>query len=312
MNNIDIVFLNKKKLPINDTSFVDDMKYLWGDWGVNSEVSPLKSVLLRRPGKELEQFNHEQARFKSPIIPELFRVEHDVLADIYRNNEVEVHYVENMRRDRPNSVFLRDLMFMTPEGAILGRSIMPDRRGEERYIAEQLAKLGVPILCTINGNGFFEGSNAMWVNKNTVIIASNERSNEKGLKQVKYQLRRIGVKNFINLQLHKGLSHIDQIMNFISEDMVAVFKPAIPVEVEVALKSKGYKLLEAPCQLEIQKNLGLDFVTLEPGKIIQPSGNPRCKELFENNGIEVITAQYSEMIKGLGGINSVTAVLKRE
>ena len=32
-----------------------------------------------------------------------------------------------------------------------------------RYIAKALADIGVPIVRTINGDGMFEGANAMWV-----------------------------------------------------------------------------------------------------------------------------------------------------
>ena len=42
-------------------------------------------------------------------------------------------------------------------------------RREKSYIAQALAKLGVPILRTIAGDGIFEGANAMWV---TVIPVS--------------------------------------------------------------------------------------------------------------------------------------------
>ncbi len=56
-------------------------------------------------------------------------------------------------------------MFMTPEGAIITRPGMATRRGEERYVAQALAKLGLPILRTIVGDGLFEGANAMWIDR---------------------------------------------------------------------------------------------------------------------------------------------------
>ena len=42
-----------------ETSIVDDMKNLWGDWGVCSEVDTLRDVIMRRPGKEIENFDWE-------------------------------------------------------------------------------------------------------------------------------------------------------------------------------------------------------------------------------------------------------------
>jgi len=43
-------------------------------------------------------------------------------------------------------MFVSDLMFMTPEGAVLARPASTVRAGEERWVARRLAELGVPIL----------------------------------------------------------------------------------------------------------------------------------------------------------------------
>ena len=45
----------------------------------------------------------------------------------------------------PNLMFVADLMFMTPEGAILGRPASTVRTGEERFVARRLAELGIAI-----------------------------------------------------------------------------------------------------------------------------------------------------------------------
>ena len=39
---------------IQETGFHSMMKQLYGDFGVDSEVGRLRSVLMRRPGKEIE------------------------------------------------------------------------------------------------------------------------------------------------------------------------------------------------------------------------------------------------------------------
>ena len=99
-----------------------------------SEVDTLKAVLMRRPGKEIENFNAEEVRFSDePVDVELIRKQHDDVAKIYNDFGAKVFYVDEQREDRPNAVFCRDLAFMTPEGAILARPGMAARRGEERY-----------------------------------------------------------------------------------------------------------------------------------------------------------------------------------
>ena len=72
---------------------------------------------MRRPGKEIENFDWEAARFKAPIDPEKFRKQHDGLAQVYKDHGVRVHYIEEQREDRPNALFCRDLLLMTPEGS---------------------------------------------------------------------------------------------------------------------------------------------------------------------------------------------------
>lgn len=78
----------RRKMVSSGNKYVDDMKNLWGDWGVCSEVDTLRDVIMRRPGKEIENFDWEAARFKAPIDPEKFRKQHDGLAQVYKDHGV--------------------------------------------------------------------------------------------------------------------------------------------------------------------------------------------------------------------------------
>jgi N-dimethylarginine dimethylaminohydrolase len=294
-----------------ESFFEDDMNEYWGDFGVCSEVDTLKAVLMRRPGKEIEDFNAREVRFSDePVDVDLMRRQHDEVADIYREFDVKVFYVENQREDRPNAVFCRDLVFMTPEGAILARPGMAARRGEERYVAEALAKIGVPILRTISGNGMFEGANAMWVDRHTCVVSTGVRCNRSGFEQVKYELERMGVEVWHMQQPYSNI-HIDGLMNTASNDVVMVHASQVPYDILDMMKKKGYKILEAPSQTEVRETFACNFVALEPGYILMPEGNPRTQELLEKNGIKVRTVNISEIIKGKGALHCITAYLKR-
>ena len=131
----DIDALDGERWFPKESEFEDDLPLYWGEWGVYSECLDLKDCLMRRPGKEVENFDWQASRFFSSIDPEKFRAQHDNLAQIYRDNGVRVHYVEEQREDRPNAIFCRDLCFMTPEAAIVTRPGLAARRGEERYVA---------------------------------------------------------------------------------------------------------------------------------------------------------------------------------
>ena len=150
------------------TTTNQEMGTIWGDWGVESECMPLRAVLLHLPGKEVEGLaNPDEAQMLSPIEADLIRRQHDALAEAYRHAEVQVHYVNPTVTPPPNIMFVRDLFFMTPEGAILARPASTVRAGEEKHIAHSLANLGVPILRSVRGKGTFEGADALWLGEKT-------------------------------------------------------------------------------------------------------------------------------------------------
>lgn len=113
--------------------FSEDMPELWGNWYCDSEVGTLRSVLMRRPGQEIEivnESNFSEFRWKAAMVPERARAQQDALAQIYRDHGIEVHYVEKMREDKPNALYLRDLVVTTPEGAIVCRPAIGARGGK--------------------------------------------------------------------------------------------------------------------------------------------------------------------------------------
>ena len=276
-----------------ETTITEDMSSIWGDWGVCSEVDKLKAVLMRRPGKEVENFDWKAARFRAPIDPEKFRAQHE------------------QRGDRPNALFCRDLVFMTPEGAIVTRPATEARRGEERYAAKKLADLGVPIIRTICGGATFEGAMGMWIDRHTVILASGVRTNREGYEMVRYELERMGVTQIIHMQIPYGHAHIDGLVNMASHDVAMIHASQVPYDVCDALKKKGIKLLECPSRNEAKETLAINYVAIEPGLVVMPAGNPRSQELLEKNGIKVIPIQFDEVLKGFGAMHCCTAFLKR-
>ncbi len=309
---VDVDTLEGERWFPEERSFIEDLPLYWGDWGCASEVGSLKAVLLRRPGAEIENFDYRAVRFREPVDPEKCRKQHDALADFYRERGVRVYYVEDQRNDRPNALFCRDHVFMTPEGAILTRPAIAARRGEERYAAEALIRLGVPIIKTISGNGYFEGANAMWVDRKTVILSTSSRTNREGFQQVETELRRMGVEEIIDMQIPYGHAHIDGLLNIASDDTVVIHAPQTPYEVVDKLKRKGYRIIEAPSLTEVEFGSGTNFVALNPGEVVMSITSPRTTELMEKAGIKVHTLDLTELQKGGGCVHCMTAALKRD
>lgn len=298
-----------------ETAFAEEMRDYWGDWYCDSEVGRLKAVLMRRPGKEIEsvtEANYANFRWKAPMNPDKARKEHDALADIYREHGVTVHYVEDQRADRPNALYMRDQVFMTPEGAIVCRNGISARRGEERYAAQALAELGVPIVRTINGDGFFDGACAMWIDRETVIIGTGARANQAGAAQVEYELRNMGVTNILTFDIPYGHAHLDGLINIADKRVAVLFPWQVPYNVVKALLDRDFTIVEVTDLVEVKENLSTNFVAIEPGKIVMPAGNPDTKSKIEEAGVEVIEADVSEILKGWGAMHCMTSFLKRE
>lgn len=297
----------------SEKSFADEMASCWGDWYCDSEVGALRTVLMHRPGPEIDAVTDPSVvRFKALMDPEKARAQHDALAEVYRSHGVEVHYVEGGRLDRPNALFMRDQVLMTPEGAIVCRPAMEARRGEERFAAETLARLGVPIVKTISGEGVFEGACLLWLDRETVIVGTGSRANASGVAQVERELRDQGVTTFLPFQIPYGHAHLDGIMNVADRKTVMVFPWQVPYDVCKPLLDRGFTLVENPYVEEVKVSFGINFVALAPGKVVMPAGNPRTRELLEGAGVTCIEVDLSEIIKGWGAVHCMTAFLRRD
>lgn len=305
---------NKEEWFARETAMADEMESFWGRrWGVASEVGRLRAVLMRRPGEEIERMKDPHPwRWLDVMDAGRARAQHDHLAQVYRDHDVDVFYVENMRPDRPNALFMRDSLFMTPEGAVLARHALDVRRGEERYAAEALGRLGVPILRTVHGNGIFEGACAMWVDRETVILGTGVRANAEGVRQVEDTLRTIGVKHFLRFPIPYGHAHVDGLINFLDYDLAMIFPWQTPYDVWAELREKGIEILEAPDIDEVREHLCINFVALAPRKVVMPDSAPRTAEVLEKAGVEVIRQDVSELLKGWGAIHCMTAFLQRD
>lgn len=295
------------------TSMTEDMPIYWGDWGSSSECGRLHAVLLRRPGPELDAItDFDAVQMRADLDPELARRQHDALADAYEAHGVKVYYVENGRLDKPNSYFVRDLMLMTPEGAIVTRPASTVRAGEERLVAEALGRLGVPILMTVHGRGTFEGADVMWVDRNLCFLAEGLRTNREGADQVERVLREIGVADVVRVQLPWGAMHLDGLLNILDRDLAVVWPRRTPFPVVRTLRERGFRIIEVVDEHEAQESLPMNFVALAPGKILMPAGGDRLRTAYRDAGVECIEVDVSELIKGGGGIHCMTGFLRRD
>ncbi|TET36993.1 MAG: amidinotransferase [Planctomycetota bacterium] len=293
-----------------EAAFKEEMKEIWGGWGVSSEFGRLRDVLLHRPGPEIENITDPNGVLWAEVMdPGKARAEHDALAEAYRAGGVQVHYVGNGPLDKPNLHFIRDLMLMTPEGAIVARPASVQRAGEEKFVAEALAGLGVPILMTVHGNGIFEGADAVLAGPGLAFVAEGTRTNRAGAEQVEWALRQAGFSEVVRLHLPYKTVHLDGVLGLVDRDLVLVRARETPLSAVNVLRGRGFRILEvSDDDLYMPGNV----VALEPGKLVMPAGNPVTKKRLEDSGCTVIEIDLKEIQKSGGAMHCMTGFLKRD
>ncbi|MCI8464642.1 MAG: amidinotransferase [Lachnospiraceae bacterium] len=297
---------------ITEGDFREDIPRLYGNWGVDSEIGTLRAVLMRRGGKEIEGITDPKAMAMKEVWDvEKVRHEQDVLAEIYRSHGVAVHYIEEMGEAYPNGIYVRDLVLMTPDGAIVARPAASCRVGEEVYAARQLSKLGVPIIKTIHGTGIFDGACLLWMDAQTCLLGYGLRCNASGISQVEAELSTMGVKHVIKVEIPRGMAHLDSFMAFADYKTALVLRMAAPNTVYTELERRGIQIIDIP-DLEEFAGFCQNMVALKPGTVVMPTGCPKTVKALEKAGVEVIQTEVGEVMKGNGAIHCMTAFLKRD
>ncbi len=295
------------------TTMREEMGNLWGDWGTASEWAPLRAVLLHRPGPEMSRIPDDPnaVQMLASVDFDLVRREHDALAEAYRSAGVTVHYLEPATAPPPNTIFMRDLFFMTPEGAVLARPASTVRAGEEVYVARRLADLGVPILRSVRGAGTFEGADALWLDENTLLLTTGLRTNDQGAAQVQALLKEMGVE-VVRVDLPYGTMHLLGTVNFADRDLAVAGPGRVPHKVIKLLRARGLEVLWLPNDQETMPGMALNFVALGPRRVLMPAGCPQTRAMYQAAGIECVEVEIGELCKAAGGMGCLTGILSRE
>ena len=295
------------------TSSIEDIGTIWGNFGSTSECGVLRSVLMHRPGPEIENVDDPTiALWLEKIDPIKAREQHDNLTDVYRSNGIEVNYVGECPIDKPNMYFCRDLFAMTPYGAIIARPASRIRAGEERYIAKALTNIGVPILLTVYGDAVFEGADIVIINPDLVFIGEGIRTNRRGVEQVSHLFRDIGFARVEVVQLNYGCGHLDGVLSVLDKDLAVLYPTQISYRVWQVLKEHGFDILDLPDMNEARLGMSINVVPIAPRLVVIPCGNPNTRRALEKLNVTCIEVDVSELMKGGGAIHCMTGTLKRE
>jgi arginine deiminase len=296
------------------TGFEQEMEALWGPFGADSECGVLRQVLMHIPGEELSlvnERNFEDWLFIEPVDPDRLRAQVEHLVAVYRSHGVDVQFVEGQRTDRPNAMFLRDLMLTTHQGVILARPGHVARRGEERAVAATLSRLGMPIVRSVAGDGTYDGACAMLVDRDLALVATSTRTNQAGADQVAEALSAMGVRTVIRCTTPWNQIHLDGCMNVVDRRTVVINPWQMPYDAVVALKAADVRIIEATALDELP-GAGINFVAVRPGFVIIPEGFRASEQLLSAHGIGFEAVAMDEVVKAGGEMHCLTGVLRRD
>ncbi len=294
------------------TPMRDEIGTVWGHFGQLNEWAPLRSVMVHRPGSELATAQDpDTVQMLDKLDLEKARIQHERLVETFTRAGVTVYEVDPSGPASPNQMFVADLFFMTPEGAILARPASTVRAGEERWVARRLTDLGIPILKSVRGEGTFEGADAAWISPSTVLLGRGLRTNTEGASQVSGLLNEMGVR-VIQVDLPCGTMHLMGMLRFAEKNLALAWPERLAFAAVETLRNSGFSVQFVPDVIEAKRGFALNFVTIAPGKIIMPAGNPITQSFYERLGITCLTVDISELLKAAGAVGCLTGIIERE
>lgn len=133
-----------------------------------------------------------------------------------------------------------------------------------------------------------------WLDPKHMVIGIGPSSSLDGVEQVTPILKRAGVEE-IHLAYYSDFMHLDLVLGIANAWLAIVDPIRLNIHTINYLMEKGFNILEVPD--EEARRQALNIVTLEPGKVIIPTGSPKTAAMLRKEGVDVIDAPFTEGAK---------------
>ncbi|MGB7205243.1 MAG: arginine deiminase family protein [Anderseniella sp.] len=300
----------------------------WGTaWGVDNDVGRIRSILVHRPGPELDMVDPNKKiaeigsfgdlekgwYWQSDHVPPMneLRAQHDKMVEIFKREGIEVHYLDGQGQTDGmlKSCYTRDSALMVKGGAVVCRMAPRIRQGEENVVSRTLAKLGVPILRTIHSNGMLEGGSFAWINSSTAVVGRSIRINDEAISQLDDVLKRQGVELLV-VDLNGYTIHIDGSFVMVDKNLALVDATQLPFWFLERLRTMGVDTVEITPQ---DNPWIINGLAIAPGRYMMGNGaSNRTLDLLQSKGVEVIPIDFDKMQLNGGGVHCSTCPLIRD
>lgn len=282
-------------------------------YGSQSMVSPLQTVVVRRPDTAFGQADPTLWHYTTRPNLDLAQQEHDKFVAQLQQAGVEVVYHTTPLPHHADAIFVHDPVIVGRRGAIILRMGKELRRGEEAAMAQTLQQLGVPIHYTLHGSALAEGGDLLWLDEQTLAVGQGFRTNGEGLRQLAQALPDVTLIP-VQLPYYQGAEACLHLMSFISlvaEDLAVAYLPLMPVPFYDYLTGRNIHLIPVPD--EEFGTMGPNVLALAPGHCLMLAGNPITQSRLEAAGCRVQTYIGHEIsLKAEGGATCLTRPVLRQ
>lgn len=211
-------------------------------YGVRSAYGNLLSVIMHRPGPELDLVtaaNLREFNFERPVDREKFVADYDAMLALVAGDGADVLFLRDLLSDeadavfyidhRPNITYTRDLAAVFSRGAVLMGPHLKGRWGDQRMLGRAFRRLGVPILGAIEPPGYLEGGGVTMIGEDTVVASLCDRANEAGTRALRDLVLGTNAKYFLEVPLPVGHIHIDGIFMVLDETLCLIYPESFRV-----------------------------------------------------------------------------------
>jgi len=283
-----------------------------------SEVGRLRRVALRRPREAFA----DQATIDSQWAPlgytgrPHFRramVEFERFAAILEAGGAELEFLPADPHLGIDSIYVRDAAIVGPRGLILCNMGKPARSAEPKANGNALARLGLPVVGAIEGDGRLEGGDVVWFDDRTLAVGRTYRTNDEGIRQLKDLVGpdvEVVVAPMPHYRGPGDVFHLMSVLSPVDHDLAVVYSPLLPIPFREWLIGRGTRLIEVP--EEEFDSMGCNVLALAPRRCLMLSGNPKTRAALERAGVVVLEYDGDEIsVKGQGGPTCLTRPLLR-
>ena len=281
-------------------------------FGMERAWDRLTDVLISVPSMGFERVGDPAAQLMRswPSLDALYR-EHQGVRRFFASVGVTVHVHAPAEPPPLNYLFMRDLLLMTPHGAIVARPASAVRAPEAGFAAAAVEALGIPILGTPGPDATFEGADALWLDAETLVVGTGVRTNQAGLVWLRGCLGGLGV-NVLEVQVPAGAQHLLGIMVPLSNDRVIVDTDRVSSTLDALISDRGLSRIEVGTSHDNRVSRGMNVVVLGPDELVMPSACPELAAQFRGEGVAVHELAVPSYVQAAGALGCLTAIIRRE